>query len=99
MQACTSSGWPPSARVLFTRPSGGMMTSILTFPATFMRLASSGYVGETLVLTLRLPSSTEDDCPRACNPRIDDNAIPATIFRIQLGLIDTNPPLDGVPRH
>src|ERR1700704_5257354 len=42
MQDCTRSGCPPSARVLFTRPSGVMITSILTFPETLMRLASSG---------------------------------------------------------
>src|SRR5262249_18688408 len=62
---CTSSGCPPMTRELRTWPSGVMITSILTLPETFIRRASSGYVGEVFVITFRLPSSVFDCCADA----------------------------------
>src|SRR6267378_7388985 len=91
-QACTSKGCPPTTRVLFTRPSGVMTTSILTLPATFIRFARSGYKGAVLVLTLRLDSSVEPDCANPEAPEKTSASVVATAnFFHLLVLIDTTP--------
>jgi hypothetical protein len=52
-------------------------------------------VGETLVLTFRLPSSVDADC---ANPIVTDNTVaptPASTIFVRLDLIDTTPPVNG----
>src|SRR4030088_2826416 len=69
-----------------------MTTSIFTLPETFMRFASSGYMGAVLVLTLRLDSSVE---PVWANPEtpVRTSAVVVAIanFFHLLVLIDTTP--------
>src|SRR6202008_1546271 len=84
-----------TARALFTRPSGAMGPSILTFPVTFMRLARSGYTGATFVLTLRFPSSVEADWAKPDVASTPTNAVAAKPFRNHLDRIDTTPPRNG----
>src|SRR5262249_40361566 len=89
--AWTSNGCPPTTRVVLTWPSGLMTTSIFTLPATFIRRASSGETGETLVLTFRLDSSVEPDWPNE-TPEIMARAPAAAATRFHLlNLIDTSP--------
>jgi hypothetical protein len=64
----------------------------LTLPETFIRLASSGYAGDVLVLTLRLDSSVDPDW---ANPEAADKTTAAVVatahFLHRLVLIDTTP--------
>src|SRR5205814_8637931 len=67
-----------------------MTTSILTLPATFIRLASSGYTGVVLILTLRLDSSVEPDWANPEAPEKMSAAVVTTAhFLHRLILIDT----------
>src|SRR6202007_772710 len=91
-QGSTSKGWPPTTRLLLTRPSGVITTSILTLPLTFMRRASSGYIGAVLDLIFSLVSSAEPDCAAAEAPEKTTTAVAAsTRFLSLLVLMDTTP--------
>src|SRR6266478_9860787 len=69
-----------------------MTTSILTLPATFIRLASSGYTGVVLVFTLRLDSSVVPDWASPEAPEKMSATVAATAhFLHRLILIDTTP--------
>ncbi len=56
------------AFVAVTRPSGEITTCSLTLPLMFMCLASSGYVGGTLVLTFRPASLVLSVCAKPVAP-------------------------------
>src|SRR5579863_1428447 len=84
-------------RVLRTWPSGVMMTSILTRPETFMRRANSGYAGEVFVLILRLPSSVEASCAKACEAKTATAAADSA-NRVQRDLIAKASSCQKLPR-
>lgn len=51
-------GFPPTAFDSLMLPLGETTTQTLTVPRIFIRRASSGYEGGTLVLTLRVSSAS-----------------------------------------
>src|SRR5260370_34295656 len=76
-----------------------MTTSILTLPAAFIRLASSGYAGAVLILILRLDSSVEPDWAIPEAPEKTSATVAATAhFLHRLNLIDTTPHRNGRSR-
>src|SRR5258708_37932244 len=70
-----------------------MTASSLTLPMTFMRRASSGYVGAVFDFTWRLVSSVEPVCENVEAPPRSATAVAVIAnFVHQLILIDTTPP-------